>query len=393
MNMAEFNRVFAPDNEINAGDNGLSSFYKNSKVVKLFFHFVVLAVSVWFIDFTRNNDWSAEYVRQLAADPKLEGGTILMVWPCAVMLLHLYMYRRRCFYWSLPTGILWLSYGDLIAAPYWMAVLGYFLAVFMRFKSFTTLLISLLMLGGMVYFVTYIDVWHANFFYLLAAILFLAIWIEKKSARTALKQSSKAIPSRLNMFSRDPDEAEEVETDDTTPRFPPRPQADESVWAPGEKEAQEYEEQAPEPPAPEEKPVLTTAQRPFAVYWLELHKLKQHPALPALLQSELDGVMGYAERILDCMQDDPNDVQPGSAFLDRYLTQVTTVVKRGLLLSGQLSTHGKTQEVEQQCLNALQALNSAFAQQHLRLLENDTLAFETDLTVLNSLLKTDGFKQ
>jgi len=28
----------------------------------------------------------------------------------------------------------------------------------------------------------------------------------------------------------------------------------------------------------------------------------------------------------------------------------------------------------------------------LRLLENDTLAFETDLTVLNSLLKTDGFK-
>ncbi len=42
---------------------------------------------------------------------------------------------------------------------------------------------------------------------------------------------------------------------------------------------------------------------------------------------------------------------------------------------------------------ALQALNSAFAQQHLRLLENDTLAFETDLTVLNSLLKTDGFKQ
>jgi len=41
---------------------------------------------------------------------------------------------------------------------------------------------------------------------------------------------------------------------------------------------------------------------------------------------------------------------------------------------------------------ALQALNSAFAQQHLRLLENDTLAFETGLTVLNSLLKTDGFK-
>jgi len=28
----------------------------------------------------------------------------------------------------------------------------------------------------------------------------------------------------------------------------------------------------------------------------------------------------------------------------------------------------------------------------LRLLENDTLAFETGLTVLNSLLKTDGFK-
>lgn len=393
MNIAEFNRVFAPDNEINAGDNGLSTFYKNSRVVKLFFHFVVLAVSVWFIDFARNNDGSSEYLRQLVADPKLEGGTLFMVWPSAGMLLHLYMYRRRCFYWSLPTGILWLSYGDLIAAPYWMAVLGYFLAVFVRFKSFTTVLISLLMVGGTVYLETYLDIWHANFFYLLAAILLLAIWIEKKSAHKVLTQNRKAIPSRLNMFSRDPDEAEEVDTEDTTPIFPPKPQADESVWAPGEKEAQEYEEQAPEPPAPEEKPVLTAAQHPFAAYWIALHKLKQQPALPALLQSELEGVIDYAERILDCMQGDPNDVQPGSAFLDRYLTQVTTVVKRGLLLSGQLSTHGKTQEVEQQCLNALQALNSAFAQQHLRLLENDTLEFETDLTVLNSLLKTDGFKQ
>lgn len=393
MNIAEFNRAFAPENEINAGDNGLSRFYKNSKVVKFFFHVVVLVVSVWFIDFARNNDWSAEYVRQLAADPKLKGGTLFMVWPSAAMLLHLYMYRRRCFYWSLPTGMLWLSYGDLIAAPYWMAVLGYFLAVFMRFKSFTTVLISLLMLGGIVYFEIYLNVWHANFFYLLTAILVLAVWIEKKSARAALKQNRKTMPARLNMFSGDAEKEEEVETEGTTPRFPPRPQADESVWAPGEKEAQEYEEPAPVPPAPEEKPVLTAAQRPFAMYWLELHKLKQQPALPALLQSELEGVIGYAERILDCMQNDPNDVQPGSTFLDRYLTQVTTVVKRGLLLSGQLSTHGKTQEVEQQCLNALQALNSAFAQQHLRLLENDTLAFETDLTVLNSLLKTDGFKQ
>lgn len=111
------------------------------------------------------------------------------------------------------------------------------------------------------------------------------------------------------------------------------------------------------------------------------------------MQRELEGVIRYTERILECMEEDENDVQPGSAFLERYLPQVANVVKRGLALSGQLSLHGKTDEIEQQSVRALQALHSAFAQQHMYLLENDTLAFETDLTVLNSLLRSDGFRQ
>lgn len=392
MNIAEFNRVFAPDNDINDGDNALSSAYKNGRVVKLFTHFIVLVVSVWFSDFALHNRWSAELVSQLAADPTIKDGTFFMVWPSAGMLLHLYIYRRSCFYWSLPTGILWLSYGDLIAAPFWMAAAGYFLAMFMRFKSFTTLLISLLMVAGAIYLKVYSGIWHPNFFYLLAALMVLAICLEKKSTRKALQQKIKAPPTRLNMFSADPDTDETGDQQVAPADTSSRPQADESVWAPGEKEAQEYEASPPEPVIPEEKPRLTAAQRPFAVYWTELHKLQQQPTLPTLLQNELDGVIGYTERILECMQEDPNDVKPGSAFLDRYLTQVTLVVKRGLVLSGQLSTHGKTDGIEQQCLTALQALNSAFAQQHLRLLENDTLEFETDLTVLNSLLRTDGFK-
>lgn len=113
--------------------------------------------------------------------------------------------------------------------------------------------------------------------------------------------------------------------------------------------------------------------------------------LSVALQAELNGVIEYAERILQCMQDDPQDVKPGSEFLYRYLPLVSSVVKRGLMLSGQLSAHHSRDTIEHQCLQALQALKSAFAQQHLRLLENDTLAFESDLTVLNSLLKTDGF--
>lgn len=369
-----------------AGDNRyFSDLYKESRRTRIFTHILLLLVAS--IPASAGINGSPEYLMRVDAAEGLDiassGGVIS--WCSCLMLLRTYNFNRAEFWFGLVAGALAIAFGDFLAALYWAGITALFISLL---KYHTGPLFLYAIIAGGAATESYYEIYEFSQPGTLNIILALTVltglfretlWEKLKSIR-----STRAVQPKI---------VEQQQHDEVKPRPVRAPQADESVWGPGEKEVQAFEEYVPEPPVPEEKPTLTADQRPFAVYWLELHKLKQQPALSELLQSELNGVISYCERILECMQEDPNDVQPGSAFLDRYLTQVTTVVKRGLLLSGQLSTHGKTQEVEQQCLNALQALNSAFAQQHLRLLENDTLAFETDLTVLNSLLKTDGFKQ
>jgi hypothetical protein len=120
--------------------------------------------------------------------------------------------------------------------------------------------------------------------------------------------------------------------------------------------------------------------------------LESEQRLPQIFQSELDGIIKYARLIQQCMMDDPNDVKPGSEFLERYLPAITALLEKSNKLSGQLEMHGNAEAIDQQSIDMLHALHSAFRQKHAQLLENDTLAFSTDLSLLNSLLKTDGFK-
>lgn len=349
MSTNEFSRALAADNQINAQDNAFSKSYKSSRGVKLCVQIAMMLLAFWFSDFAVAIGWSAEYVSQAAVNANIKGAAHLMAWFSGGMLLHLYIYRRRCFYWVLPTGAVWLAFGDLLAAPYWMALFGYLLAVCVRFKSFTTSFCPLIILSNFAYIDIYANVSHHAFLYLFAALLALALFWERK--RPDLSRFRKASPRG----------------------------GVESLTG-GARRTENTIETAAETPV-------------FSSFWLELDALSAQPRLPTLLQKELDKIIDYAELILGCMQDDPHDVKPGSAFLERYLPQVSNVVRRGLLLSAQTESHGGLPEVEKNCLRALQALGSAFAQQHLRLLENDTLEFETDLSVLNSLLKTDGFKQ
>lgn len=123
-----------------------------------------------------------------------------------------------------------------------------------------------------------------------------------------------------------------------------------------------------------------------------ISQLESEQRLPQIFQSELDGIIKYARLIQQCMMDDPNDVKPGSEFLERYLPAITALLEKSNKLSGQLEMHGNAEAIDQQSIDMLHALHSAFRQKHAQLLENDTLAFSTDLSLLNSLLKTDGFK-
>lgn len=150
---------------------------------------------------------------------------------------------------------------------------------------------------------------------------------------------------------------------------------------------------APAPMSPQPSPVVITQPVQEAVtFESRIARLQNLQKLPTELLDELKIIVEYAQLIVTCMKEDPKDVEPGTAFLNRYLPAVEKLAGEFARLSTQLEKHGKSDGFLLKNVTALKALGSAFQQQHARLLENDTLDFDTELNLVNNLLKTDGYK-
>ncbi|WP_113627003.1 5-bromo-4-chloroindolyl phosphate hydrolysis family protein [Pectobacterium peruviense] len=150
---------------------------------------------------------------------------------------------------------------------------------------------------------------------------------------------------------------------------------------------------APAPMSPQPSPVVITPPVQEAItFESRIVRLKNLQKLPSELLDELKTIVEYAQLIVTCMKEDPKDVEPGTAFLNRYLPAVEKVAGEFVRLSNQLEKHGKSDDFLLKNVTALKALGSAFQQQHARLLENDTLDFDAELNLVDNLLKTDGYK-
>ncbi|MFJ5340258.1 5-bromo-4-chloroindolyl phosphate hydrolysis family protein [Pectobacterium sp. CHL-2024] len=148
---------------------------------------------------------------------------------------------------------------------------------------------------------------------------------------------------------------------------------------------------APIRPKPSQ-PVVTPPVQKAITFESRIVRLQNLQKLPTELLDELKIIVEYGQLIVTCMKEDPKDVEPGTAFLNRYLPAVEKMAGEFVRLSTQLEKHGKSDDFLLKNVTALKALGSAFQQQHARLLENDTLDFDTELNLVNNLLKTDGYK-
>lgn len=120
--------------------------------------------------------------------------------------------------------------------------------------------------------------------------------------------------------------------------------------------------------------------------------LRQAHFLPEALAIRIVTISERARLILETMESDPRDFVPGDKFLSRYLTATFDIMDNVLKLSGRAASNESFEKVLVQSESLLARLESAFAEQHLRLLENDTIDLVSELNVLDKLLKMEGFK-
>lgn len=283
-----------------------------------------------------------------------ENSPFLIIWLSSVFLFRGFLYDQRSLAWGLLAGILWLSVGDTAAAGVWAASLFFMLYVICHLKTLSWIYLWYLALLVIILF-DYNSIYEGRQHYVyiwgFAALFAVSVFFSIGKAAGNISGSAETEPLS---------EVTGLQSEASSP-------------APTE---------AP-PPVWENKNV--TGDDILAM-------LETYTELPEPVQTELNGIIKYARLIQQCMNEDPNDIKPGGEFLERYLPYTLRLLDEGNKLSSQLDLHGASDEINRQGLKSLQALHSAFRQKHAQLLENDTLAFSTDLSLLNSLLKTDGFK-
>ncbi|MFI8417365.1 hypothetical protein ACQKDS_13110 [Serratia sp. NPDC078593] len=281
----------------------------------------------------------------------------IFCWMSLVLLFRGFLYDQRSLAWGLLAGLCWVCIGDTVAAGVWASSMFFMLYLLAQRKTLGWihlwyLLLWLLMLSN--YNLVYEDIHHYGYLCLFAALFML-------SAYRSLPLSQRIAKMIADASKPEPRQRNSAEKHTSAANAGSQENAGEESW-------------------------LNTEGESIIV------SLENYPTLDKPMRTELNGIVKYARLIQQCVVQDPNDIKPGSEFLKRYLPYTLRLLNEGYKLASQLDIHGASGSINNQGLESLRSLHSAFKQKHAQLLENDTLAYKSDLSLLDSLLKTDGLK-
>jgi len=396
--------------EIDQNTDAFTQWFTASRGFRIFIYIVIFIAGVGFIA-TSNN-----YANGLGEEARsnLTRSMMCLTFIPSYMLLNNLLYDRQSLYWSIIAGIAWGIMGDILAIPFWMATAALLLSLLTQFRAMLLWKAVIWSLAA----AAYTQVYNVPNYYVFYALLMGLIVIARKIifvlddkghlAGNGTAESEVSYKEYLEKQQRKREQAENEsivssfrppadETDMPNPEprrkpeLPPEPKPVPPVSR-GYRPPRDELELAVEvitPKAPPVKKVFRPAKDDYPGMLLMLEKGTQ---LPAALQTELNGVIKNARMILTSMEEDPEDVKPGNAFLSRYMPALESVVTQIQKLSVIESSNNQGTQAMDKCLHALQALRSAFAQQYEQLQENNQLKFNVEMDMLDSLLKTDGFK-
>ena len=115
--------------------------------------------------------------------------------------------------------------------------------------------------------------------------------------------------------------------------------------------------------------------------------------LPDHLQPGLDTLRTTTRGIMEAMERDTYLFTNGERFLSRYLPMVNKVVDRHISLSALSEKDSQEDHVAKtivRCEEILVRMVDAFSKEQSRLLRNDTMDFNAELTALEALMRMDG---
>jgi len=108
------------------------------------------------------------------------------------------------------------------------------------------------------------------------------------------------------------------------------------------------------------------------------------------VRDKVRAIADVAERIFADLREDPKDVRAARRFLEYYLDATLLVVQRYVDLSAKGSQSADVQEVLAKFGDLLTTIHGTFEKQLERLLRNDALDLDTDMSVLKKMMEMEG---
>lgn len=104
------------------------------------------------------------------------------------------------------------------------------------------------------------------------------------------------------------------------------------------------------------------------------------------LAARIDGVKAWVEKILALIEEDPRDLRRARKFLVVYVEGACAVAERYV----DLQDKGQAESFRPRLESLLDEMERVSAEQHAKLLQNDTLDLDVQLEVLSERLKKEG---
>ncbi len=332
------------------------NFYKNTSWLNI----VSLILLMYFTSWTQ--DFAHEFLA-LTHTSISQNAPYVMNALAAEIIVYMLLFNRLALAIGLAAGFLWFPAGDLMAMPWWVATMAFWVNAFDMLcnnrhennDNATVLGLQLLfwIVGLAAYWIAYSGTSH--YWYLSGFILIFIVTLP-------LYVSSSETPQKETEHCLQEPYAEHAEQH-------PQEQHDDAYVEDGEC-------------------TFSAVERPFED---EIVRLESFTFLPEHINKDVQGIIKYARLIQDCILTDPLDVEPGTKFLQRYLPPTLDIIEKGYDLTQRLKIHDSAYELKRDKVEILGALHSAFRQKHAQLLENNTTHLKTEMSTLEKLLKTDGF--
>jgi 5-bromo-4-chloroindolyl phosphate hydrolysis protein len=108
------------------------------------------------------------------------------------------------------------------------------------------------------------------------------------------------------------------------------------------------------------------------------------------IRSKFDGVVAAAESILDDLKKNPKDIRAARQFLNYYLDATIKIVSRYADLSEKRLASADIQESLRKVESMLDTVKAAFEKQHARLLEDDVMDLDAEMSLLKQTIQMEG---